>query len=280
MRLRAAWALPVTLAAALSAPQPGCVQSARANDISSDSGRARFLRQAEIVSSVPATTGSTKSRRVTLREGEFTHDAHVQTVDVRGWSWDAVFAFDVNFIDTYRSNLAAYQLDRLLGLEMIPVTVQRDLHGMPGSFAWWVDGLLFTERERVVKRQPPPNWVAWDHQIGVMRVFDQLIGNNDRNLDNILIDHNWKLWMIDHSRAFRADSRIGRPGDVMQIDRVLFVRMTALERHEIEGRLGQWLSSAQIDALLTRRDRIVASIEQRLKAKGAKEVFYDWLRDE
>ena len=46
----------------------------------------------------------------------------------------------------------------------------------------------------------------WNAQLHILRVFDELIANTDRNQGNMLIDSRWKLWLIDHSRAFRTSS--------------------------------------------------------------------------
>lgn len=272
MRYRAAPALIV----ALSVSAHCAAQSAPAGDLE----REHFLRTAEMISAATNPEGSTKSRRVVLRQGAHTHDANVQTVDVRGLSLQGLLAFDLGFIDSYRSLIAAYLLDRLLGIEMTPVSVERSMHGSRSSYTWWVDDTVFNERERLARKIAPPDAQAWDCQVRIMRVFDQLIRNGDRNVGNIVVDRHWKLWMIDHTRAFREEKTLARPADVDRIDRVLFVRIRALKRHAIEARLGPWLSVSQIDALMARRDLIVKRVEQQVRQKGESEVFYDWLREE
>ena len=50
--------------------------------------------------------------------------------------------------------------------------------------------------EITVTGQPADNAFA-------VRVFDELIANRDRNIGNMLWTSTWKMWMIDHTRAFR-----------------------------------------------------------------------------
>jgi hypothetical protein len=86
---------------------------------------------------------------------------------------------------------------------MIPVSVERKVGGKTSAITWWVDDVMMDEMKRTNKKIDPPDRDIWNKQMYVVRVFDQLIYNTDRNLGNLLIDKNWRLWMIDHTRAFR-----------------------------------------------------------------------------
>ena len=90
-----------------------------------------------------------------------------------------------------------------------------------------------------------------------MRVFDELIANTDRNLGNMLIDREWKLWLIDHSRAFRLQETLRSPLHVRRCDRALLMQMKALTREAVDEELGDYLTSAERKALLARRDVLV-----------------------
>ena len=86
-----------------------------------------FLRTAEIVGSTRTSKGRTQPWRLTLHDGQMTHDASFQSVNVRR---DIVNFRDggaeLNFVDSFAYNIAAYRLAWLVGLDdMIPVTVER-----------------------------------------------------------------------------------------------------------------------------------------------------------
>ncbi len=181
-----------------------------------------FLRTAGIVGTVGVLGGVTKSVRITLRNEQGTHDAHVQTIDQaaakfegRGGQWE------LNFRDTYKFNVAAYLLDRMLDLNMVPATVERIVDGKPSAVTWWIDDVLMDEKERLAKNVTPPRWARpnWNRQINILLVFDQLIANRDRNLGNIIITKNWTVWLIDHTRAFRMYKDLIDPGNLTACDR-------------------------------------------------------------
>jgi hypothetical protein len=108
-----------------------------------------------------------------------------------------------------------------------------------------------------------------------MKVFDALIFNTDRTQENILIDSNWKLWMIDHTRAFRRDDTINSGGALAQCERNLWVRLQALDAAQVRERLKPYLNSAEIDAVLNRRAKLVAYFEDLIRQRGEDAVLYD-----
>jgi hypothetical protein len=232
---------------------------------SSEEARAEFLRKARVTASKKLAAGVTESRRATLQTGAVRHDAHVQSVN------------EPLENDSYRHNLAAFALRDLLGLDNIPVTVEREFEGRPASFTWWIDDTLMTEKSRQDKRIKPPDTPRWNRQVYVMKVFDLLIHNDDRNMGNVIIDKRWKLWMIDHSRAFRPEHALHDPEDIVRCDRVLLARLRALDAATLQPRLSPWLSPGQIAALLIRRDLIVGAFEERIAAASETQILYDYL---
>ncbi|HEY3439422.1 MAG TPA: hypothetical protein VGK29_01660 [Paludibaculum sp.] len=230
-----------------------------------EAARADFLRRARVSSGKKLSEGVTESRRVTLKLGAVRHDAHVQTVE------------DPAENDSYRYNLAAFAVGGSLGLNSIPVTVQREFQGRPASFTWWIDDALMSEKTRLDKGIKPPDTKAWNQQVYVMKVFDLLIHNVDRNMGNVIIDKRWKLWMIDHSRAFQPAHALHDPEDVLGCDRTLFARLRQLDAASLQPKLATWLTAGQLSAILIRRDLIVKALEARIAEKGEAQVLFDYL---
>jgi hypothetical protein len=205
--------------------------------------------------------GVTGTQRATLVDGEFRHDASVQTIDESKQKFEGTRRVEFNFRDYWGYNVAAYRLGVLLGLDNIPPSVARRHRTGEAAFTWWVDDVLMDERARQKKKQKPPDGTYWNYQLHVMRVFDELIANADRNAGNMLIDAGWKLWLIDHSRAFRTGAELSKPQGVKRCERALLAKMRALTRASMVEQLDKYLTPYEIDAILKRRDRLVAHID-------------------
>lgn len=216
-----------------------------------------FLKQAKIVQTRSAAKGVTGTIRATLSDGTLTHDASIQTVDVFLQEFKSTRGVEFNFRDTWRFNVAAYRLNRLLELGRIPPSVERDYMGKAASFTWWVDDVLMDEGERLKKNPPLPDSDAWNEQMWHVRLFDQLIYNVDRNAGNLLIDKHWTVWMIDHSRAFRLYDKLKSPKSLTRIERGALARLKALDMDALDGAVGDYLSIYEKRALLKRRDKVV-----------------------
>jgi hypothetical protein len=228
-----------------------------------------FLKKTKIARTHGAKLGITGTTRATLSDGNLTHDCSIQTIDEYKPRFEGTRGTEFNFKDTYQFNLAAYKLDRLLGLNMVPVTAERPYEGKKGSWTWWVDNTVMTEKDRVEKKLEPPNMDEWNEQMYLVRVFDQLIFNTDRNLGNLVIDKDWQMWMIDHTRAFRTNPDIREPKDLTKCDRELLEKMKGLDAPTLQRELGKYLTKGEIQAMLKRRDKIVAIFE----AKGPEALY-------
>lgn len=229
-----------------------------------------FLLTAEIVSHRAAPKGITGVVRATLRSTEgLTHEAAIQRIDERKKEFQTDRGTEMNFRDSYKFNLAAYKLSLLLGLDMIPPHVERKFQGSKGSFSWWVEDVILDEQQRLKQKIQPPDVNDYNAQYSIVQVFDQLIYNVDRNQGNLLITKGWKLWMIDHGRAFRLYETLQDPKKLKMCERGLLARMKALDQETLKRELGEYLGDMEIKGLLKRRDRIVAFFEQ----KGEKALY-------
>lgn len=225
-----------------------------------------FLSKAKIVQSKEAKKGVTGTSRVTLSDGTLTHDASVQTIDES----KQFFLNEIGFKDTYKFNIAAWKLARLIGLEdMVPPSVKRTFDGKAASFTWWVDDVVMDETERRSKNLQAPDQTTWQNENNIMQVFDQLIYNVDRNQTNMLIDKNWHLWMIDHGRSFRTKKELKDPSVMKGIDRDMLAKMKLLDQPALSKEFGREVANTEIQGLLARRDLIVKFFE----AKGPGVLF-------
>ena len=234
-----------------------------------------FLQNAKIVATKATKKGVTLAKRVTLSDGRVTHDAQIQDVDIAL----AIFEVgpkntEVDFKDTYRYNIAGYRLSRLLGLDNVPMSVERKINGKPAAMTWWIDDVILDEGERQKKRTVGPNPSRTASQIHIMRVFDELIQNRDRNAGNLLWTSDWKMWMIDHTRAFRLGKDLLKPQQLERVDRDVFEKMRGLTAPALTETMDKSLTKAEIQALLVRRDAIVKLFDEKIAQRGEAAVLF------
>ena len=160
--------------------------------------------------------------------------------------------------ESYKSEIAAYELDKLLGLDMVPPAVEKRWEHERGAAVLWVEGVRpWKEVEHAPK---PPKW---NREAVRMKMFDNLIANIDRNAGNLIVDGDWNLYLIDHSRAFVSDTKLR--AEMVRIDKEIWDRMAALDEPTLTAALGQWLDRGSIRAILKRRDAMKKVIDNLLK---------------
>ena len=232
-----------------------------------------FLLKAKVTNRRDAGSGVTGSSRVTLSDGRLTHDAHVQAVDVARAVFTAGKASEVNFKDTYRYNIAGYRLARLIGLDNVPMSVERNIEGKLAAVTWWVDDVQMDEGARLKKKTMAPDVQRFAKQIQVMKIWDELIQNKDRNGGNVLWTSDWSMWLIDHTRAFRLGKELVAPADLTRCDRRLLDGMRALTAESLAKAVGDSLTKAEQGAVLARRDLIVKHFDDRISKLGEGILF-------
>ncbi len=228
----------------------------------------QFLLTAEIVHARPIGKGVTKPWRLTLSDGRITHDAAFQSIETRKDVARVGRRTELMFADSYHFNIAAYRLARLLGLtDMVPTAVERRWNGRLGALTWWIDA-AWDESDRKAQQLRPPDIQAWSAQLYRMVVFSELVYDTDRNDGNILYTADWRLWMIDFTRAFRIWHELQRPENLVSDEPLLLERLVALDKRSLTAAMGKHLSSAETDAVLARRDLIVERF-RKVAALGA-----------
>ncbi|HEX4950936.1 MAG TPA: hypothetical protein VFZ34_30025 [Blastocatellia bacterium] len=234
-----------------------------------------FLLSAKVIKEKQTPKGVTAPSRLTLSDGVITHDAGFQTIDESKQKMDfQTGGSEVNFRDSYKYNIAAYELACMLGLsQMMPVTVERKLAGKTGSLTWWLK-VQMDEADRMKKKIDPPYKESWNEQMHRIRVFTQLVFDMDRNLTNLLIGPNWELYMIDFTRAFRLHHQLKNEKDLVRCDRRLLEKLRTLDGAQVKQALQKYLNSYEIKAIMMRRDKIVAHFDKLVAQKGDKEVLY------
>ncbi len=237
-----------------------------------------FLLNAKVIASSHTSKGVTSPYRLRMTDGTITHDASFQSVDVTADRMEFPDGHvELNFRDCYKYNIAAYEMAKLLGLgDMMPVYVERKWNGMTGSLSWWLP-VMMDEATREEKKIEPPDENAWNRQVNKKLIFAELVYDTDPNTTNVLISEDWHLWMIDFSRAFRLSKELLHPMNITDTmcERRLLDRMRKLDRNELTLKTKGFLTKDEINAVMARRDKIVAIYDDLIARKGEKAVLYD-----
>jgi hypothetical protein len=166
------------------------------------------------------------------------------------------------YFESYKSEIAGYELDKLLRLRMVPPAVERRIGNDTGAAIMWLDGV------KSVKDSggQVPSGPAWDKPIRRMIMFYNLIGNRDRNGGNILIGRPGDLILIDHSRAFVSERDL--PRKMERVDAEMWDRITAVTAADLTRTLSPWMDSRAVDAVLQRRTRMMSDVQALVAKRG------------
>jgi hypothetical protein len=174
-------------------------------------------------------------------------------------------------MESYKAEIAAYKLDRMLELHMVPPITERRMEGKNGAAVFWIENT----RPWNVKAPPQGPEPMWSMQLTRMKMFDLLVANIDRNQGNLLYDADWHIFLIDHSRAFIDKKDLKGIAPLGRVERKLWEKMAALTMEDLDRGLEKWVGDKEKRALLLRRDLMAKNIDALIKKHGEKFVFYD-----
>jgi hypothetical protein len=220
-----------------------------------------FIRTASVVGDESLPIGVTKPRRLRLEPGgpvDYVAFKSVPRGRVGG------------FMENYKSEIAAYELDKLLGLGMVPPTVEKRVKGVLGAAVMWCSPLRsFTDMGGIpdTASVPPRYRAAWVRQMVRAKMFDNLIGNKDPNEGNWLVDPSWNLIVIDKTRAFTTDRDLAHES-MANVDEELWERMQTLTEESLTAAIGSWVGRSQIRAILERRKRMQQMFDALIAPRG------------
>ena len=190
------------------------------------------------------------------------------------------------YLEGWRFEIAAYLLDKGLGLGMVPPTVERRFRGNRGSLQLWVaDGIaLKTKLDRKI-RTPILKVFDWNRATYLQRAWDNLIANVDRHTNQILVTPDFRMILIDHSRAFRSGRRYDRellygernaggPMPMNELPRAFVERLRDLTFDGVKRIVGGYLRDGEIESVLTRRDLILEEVDRQVRKEGEANVLY------
>ena len=237
-----------------------------------------FLESADIVKAEEIGEGVTKPWRLYVKRDEkelsgcWKNPQGIQKGHLEGWQYE----------------IAAYRMDKLLGLNMIPPTVEREFDGKNGSLQLWIESefsLLDVMEQGIPLPVKNPEATVFNRGKYLTRAFDSLIANEDRTQQNIRYTKDWRTILIDHSRSFRSKKKYrkkllyGKKGIkekkfFRQLPHSFVEKIKFLDYEKIIAAVGHYLTDDEINAVLDRKKLLLAEIEEMIEEMGQDKVLY------
>jgi len=241
----------------------------------------KLLKTAPILRSERIGEGVTNPYALYLKNGDVEQKA----------CWKNPSGIQDGFLEGWQYEIAAYELDKLVGLNMIPPTVERDFEGRPGALSYWAttECSLLQKEERKIEF-PKDALPRIDNMKYITRAWDCLVGNEDRTQQNVRYTKDWRTILIDHSRAFRSSREFtdrlmfgkngikkfadGKPILFRRLPRSFVEKIKALDFRTIRAAAGPYLTDNEIEAVLRRRTLLLAEIDEMIRGSGEDRVLY------
>ncbi|CAM2006676.1 hypothetical protein [Acanthopleuribacter pedis] len=179
------------------------------------------------------------------------------------------------FQDSYKLELAAYQVAQTLAIGHVPPVVARGIEGRDGSLQLWVENAVTEQKRRKDNLDFPEGFDHYKNKQHML-AFDLLIYNFDRHEGNFLYDENWYVWYIDHSRSFKVDSGLPNVERLHIVERKFWNKLQSVSKKELNKRLRGHLNPMQLAAFHKRRENLISYISTLIEERGESQVLYDW----
>ncbi len=212
-----------------------------------------FLRTAPVESVIRgARPGRTEPWTVVLADDDFACRAVFKYVDRRRPSV---------LPDSYKYELAAYEVARELGLDIVPVVVERKIEGRSGSLQLLVEDAV-PETERRVRGLEPPDPARLGDRLDAVRIFALLVDDDCENVEDTFVETaTWDVHRVDFSEAFglspepRSDCLPGTSPEG------LLEKLRGLDDERLAKQLSPYLDRKEIQALVLRKAAIIRLLE-------------------
>lgn len=235
-----------------------------------------FLSKAEIIKSQDIPVGVTKPIQLFL-----TFDGKEESA-----CWKNVKGIQGGYLEGWQYEIAAYRMDKLLNLNMVPPTVERKFKEKNGSLQFWVETKYsYLDIMEQGIEFPASKVDHLEKMKYLTRAFDSLIANEDRTQENIRFTEDWCVILIDHSRSFRSLNKFtqklmfGKDGIMgnmpfRSLPRAFVKKIKELSFETIKNAMGPYLKNNEINAILERKELLLNEIEQMIKENGEDKVLY------
>ncbi len=174
----------------------------------------------------------------------------------------------------YKYELAAYGLAKLLGLDIVPPVVEREIEKRKGSLQIFLEGCV-TESDRRAKKIAPPDPKTFENAMEELSVFENLTYCS-RSLKDIMIHKDtWHICRVDFAEAFEPTPELLPEAAIARCSRRLYRSLLDVRPLDVESTLKPYLNAQEIKALLDRMIIIIEKLRNSIKDKGEAAVIFD-----
>lgn len=232
----------------------------------------KFLKTARITPEQKGVGGRTESWSVILYDGK---------TKMRGFAKFTDRHRPYTLPDSYKYGIAAFELNKLLGLDLVPPMVEREIEGRKASLMPLLEGVI-SERSRRRRNIEPPDLESFQNAMDELKVFENLVyssalceeGGDDLGDLLIMFKKNWKAWRVDLSQAFSPIPELIQYCEFTRCSKKLFGNLLKLDDKNIKAKLKKYLNEDEMSALLERKKLIIERIKQLIKEKGEESVLF------
>jgi hypothetical protein len=233
-----------------------------------------FLRDAKTVKVDRKRLGGvTKPQKLLIENGKVRARAVFRSLhrEAENATWETG-VFTEFLRDSWKSEIAAYELALLLGIDRVPPTVPWRLKNVDGSLQLWIENARAGWHTHEAEQPADPH--LWQRHLDSVRVFDALIANIDRHPANLLVDASGRVWWIDHTRAFGRERELVEGAAIERCERRLWNAIRTADPAAIASTLEPYMSEREIDALLQRREKLIEHLQTRIEKEGEEGVLF------
>ncbi len=260
------WGIAGTVLIALVWCLTGLGPQVLGQDAAAFAAREELLRTAPIITvSKDESTGRTNSWKVYLNDGEK--------------AFRAIFKYihrprPKPLPSSYHYELAAYALNKLYGLGLVPPTIEREVDGLKGSLQCFCEGVM-SEAARRRKAIQPPEGINFQDAMAEVGLFENLTNNLRDDASDILINtSDWKVWRVDFSEAFAPDKNLLTSSPFTRCSRKLYAKLLEVSDEALRDALQPYLNGEEIEALVVRKKLILDWLGALIRDKGEAAVLY------
>ncbi|HVP90496.1 MAG TPA: metallophosphoesterase [Terriglobales bacterium] len=227
----------------------------------------RFLQTATPAFVIPGEAGRTDPWKVRLEAGGAKHWAQFKYIDRRRPD---------PLADSYEYELAAYALDKALGLGLIPPLIERTINGYPGSLQIFVED-AFSETARKGQGLPIGDPEAFERTMADLRVFINLVADTcgpERERDILIQRNTERVWAVDFSRAFAPVTETVPGCEIQRCSRAFYRKLVDWDKAGVRRLVAPYLNEEEVRALEARVGSILRAIRTQVEARGEAAVLF------